>query len=104
MKVIRALAVSLAGAAFLGAAAAGPSAAHDLVIHAGTLFDGVSDAPRRRISILVHDDKIESVQSGWVDPPGAELVDLSTATVMPGFIDCPVHISALLPSRVNATE
>ena len=88
----------------LDAAAAGSGAAHDLVIHAGTLLDGVSDAPRRQISILVHDDKIESVQAGWVDPPGAEVIDLSTSTVMPGFIDCHVHISAMLPSRVNATE
>jgi imidazolonepropionase-like amidohydrolase len=119
MHVIRALAASVPGAALFGApllgaalitamsfdaAAADSSAAHDLVIHAGTLLDGVSDAPRRRISILVHDDKIESVQAGWVDPPGAEIVDLSAATVMPGFIDCHVHISALLPSRVNATE
>jgi imidazolonepropionase-like amidohydrolase len=119
MHVIRALATSVPGAALFGvpllgaalitamafdAAAADSSAAHDLVIHAGTLLDGVSDAPRRQISILVHDDKIESVQAGWVDPPGAQVVDLSTATVMPGFIDCHVHISALLPSRVNATE
>ncbi len=29
---------------------------------------------------------------------------MSTATVMPGFIDCHVHVSTLLPSRTNATE
>jgi imidazolonepropionase-like amidohydrolase len=98
------LAVSLLLTAALRAMAGVPGAAQDLVIHAGTLLDGISDAPRREISILVHDDKIESVQAGWVDPPGAEILDLSTATVMPGFIDCHVHISAMLPSRVNATE
>src|ERR1700678_1336689 len=114
MNVIRALAASLLGAPLLAgtlcaavpldAAAARSGAAHDLVIHAGTLLDGVSDAPRHQISIVVHDDKIESVQDGWIDPPGAEIIDLGTATVMPGFIDCHVHISAMLPSRVNATE
>jgi imidazolonepropionase-like amidohydrolase len=98
------LAAVLLAAMPLDAAAAGSGAVHDLVIHAGLLLDGVSDTPRRQISILVRDDKIESVQAGWVDPPGAEVVDLSTATVMPGFIDCHVHISAMLPSRVNATE
>src|SRR6185312_1925431 len=73
--------------------------AKDLVIHAGTLIDGVADTPRRQVSILVRDDKILSVESGFVSPAGAQVIDLSTATVMPGFIDCHVHISALLPSR-----
>lgn len=78
--------------------------AKDLVIHAGTLIDGVADAPRHQVSILVRDDKVLSVESGFVSPAGAQVIDLSTATVMPGFIDCHVHISAMLPSRTNATE
>jgi imidazolonepropionase-like amidohydrolase len=88
----------------LAAARAVAGGPHDLVIQAGILLDGVGDAPRRQVSIVVHDDKIESVQAGWVAPPGAEIVDLRAATVMPGFIDCHVHVSGLLPSRVNATE
>jgi imidazolonepropionase-like amidohydrolase len=82
----------------------GVGQAKDLVIHAGTLIDGVADAPRRQVSILVHDDKILSVEAGFVSPAGAEVIDLSNATVMPGFIDCHVHVSAMLPSRTNATE
>jgi len=76
----------------------------DVVVHAGTLLDGVSDAPRHEVSILIHDDRITSVESGFVTPPGAEVIDLAQATVMPGFIDCHVHIGALLPSATNATE
>ncbi len=83
---------------------AGLSRGKDLVIHAGTLFDGVTETPRRQVSIVVHDDKIQSVEPGFVTPAGAEIIDLTNATVMPGFIDCHVHISALLPSRTNATE
>jgi imidazolonepropionase-like amidohydrolase len=82
----------------------GLGSAKDLVIHAGTLIDGVADAPRRQVSILVRGDRILSVENGFVAPAGAEIVDLSDATVMPGFIDCHVHISAMLPSRTNATE
>jgi imidazolonepropionase-like amidohydrolase len=83
---------------------AAPGAAKDLVIHAGTLIDGVSDLPRQQVSILVRDDKILAVEAGFIAPPSAEIIDLSSATVMPGFIDCHVHISALLPSRSNVTE
>jgi imidazolonepropionase-like amidohydrolase len=83
---------------------AAPAVARDLVIHAGTLIDGVSEAPRREVSILVHDDRIVGVQSGFVSTAGAEVIDLSRATVLPGFIDCHVHITSRLPSRVNATE
>ena len=78
--------------------------AKDVVIHAGTLLDGVADAPRHQVSILIHDDLIASVAEGYVRPAGAEVIDLSGATVMPGFIDCHVHISAKLPSRANETE
>jgi imidazolonepropionase-like amidohydrolase len=84
--------------------AASPVLAKDLVIHAGTLLDGVGEAPRHEVSIVVHDDKIERVEAGYSSPAGAEVIDLTNATVMPGFIDCHVHISELLPSRANATE
>jgi imidazolonepropionase-like amidohydrolase len=84
--------------------ASGACLAKDFVIHAGTLIDGVSETPRRQMSILVHDDKIVSIESGFQSPAGAEVIDLSTETVLPGFIDCHVHVSAKLPSRLNATE
>jgi imidazolonepropionase-like amidohydrolase len=83
---------------------AGTGRCHDLVIHAGTLIDGVADSPRRQVSILIRDERILSVESGFVSPAGAEVVDLTDATVMPGFIDCHVHISAMLPGHTNATE
>ena len=85
-------------------AAAAPVAAKDWVIHAGTLLDGSGEAPREQVSIIVRDQRILAVESGFTAPAGAEIIDLSGATVMPGFIDCHVHVSALLPSRTNATE
>lgn len=78
--------------------------ARDLVIHAGTLIDAVTDSPRRQVSIRVHDDRIVSVESGYVSPAGVEIIDLSAETVLPGFIDCHVHVATRLPSRLNATE
>jgi imidazolonepropionase-like amidohydrolase len=81
-------------AALLAAACAAvalPAAAKDVVIHAGRLIDGVSKTPRTQVSILIHDDRITAVQPGFVAPKGAEVIDLSNATVLPGLIDCHEH-------------
>jgi imidazolonepropionase-like amidohydrolase len=78
--------------------------ARDVVIHAGALLDGVTETPRRNVSVRIHDDRITAVEAGFTAPAGAEVIDLSTQTVLPGFIDCHVHMAAKLPSRANATE
>ncbi len=78
--------------------------AKDVVIHAGTLIDGQGGAPQHQVSILIHDDKVTGVQPGYVAPAGAEVIDLEHATVLPGLIDCHIHVSSMLPSQVNATE
>ena len=78
--------------------------ARDVVIHAGTLLDGISRLPRHHVSILVHDERITAVSEGFIRPAGSDIIDLSGETVMPGFIDCHVHISTPLPSRTNALE
>ena len=74
------------------------------MIHAGTLFDGITEVPRHQVSITVRGDRIQSVDAGFLTPADADIIDLTNATVMPGFIDCHVHISAVLPSRTNAIE
>ena len=70
-----------------------PAFAKDVVIHAGHLIDGVSKSPREHVSIIIHDDRITGVQDGFVTPAGADVIDLSTATVLPGLIDCHDHIT-----------
>ncbi len=82
----------------------GAAPARTIVVHAGSLLDGVSAAPRREMSILIQDDKITAVQTGYVSPAGAEIVDLSAMTVMPGFIDCHIHISQRSPGGENEVE
>jgi imidazolonepropionase-like amidohydrolase len=63
------------------------------VIRAGTLIDGTSDAPRKNQLIFVRGDRIEKVTNASADiPSGAKIIDLSSATVLPGLIDSHTHI------------
>ncbi|MEG3147335.1 amidohydrolase family protein [Sphingomonas sp. RT2P30] len=71
-----------------------PAEAKDVVIHAGTLIDGTTNAPRHEVTIVIHDDRIVAVTPGFSTPAGAEVIDLSTATVLPGLIDTHVHITS----------
>lgn len=83
---------------------AGKAMAGDVAVHAGTLIDGTGAPPRHEVTILIHDDRITGVESGFQRPAGAQVVDLSSRTVLPGYIDCHVHVGAKLPTRTNATE
>ncbi|MDA5192834.1 metal-dependent hydrolase family protein [Govanella unica] len=67
--------------------------AKDVVVHAGRLIDGVSKDAQTQVSIIIKDDRIISVEKGFLRPDGVEIVDLSQATVLPGLIDMHDHIT-----------
>lgn len=90
MKAWNSLAAAFALFVVLGAL---PAAAHDIVVHAGRLIDGVDKTPRANVSILIRDDRIVSVEPGFTTPAGADVIDLSHQTVLPGLIDCHVHVT-----------
>lgn len=73
-----------------------------IAIRAGRLIDGKGGQPIANAVILVEDGKIVSVAPGGTPPAGAEVVDLSRATVLPGFVDAHTHI--LLNGDVTAQD
>ena len=65
------------------------------LIHAGRLIDGVANAPRERVTIVVDAGKIRSVDAGFTPGSGTdEVIDLSSATVLPAFMDMHVHLTS----------
>src|SRR3989475_3599730 len=78
------------------------------VIRAGTLIDGNSDSPRRDQVIVIRGNRIEIVSdaSSAKIPEGANVVDLSGATVLPGLIDShtPTFLQGEDPSQGGYDE
>ena len=69
-------------------------AARVVAIRAGRLLDGTGAAPRENVVIVVRGNRVAEVGPGVSVPAGAEVVDLSGWTVMPGFIDMHTHITS----------
>jgi len=76
--------------------------ARRIAIRAGHLIDGKSDSPIANALILIEGEKIVSVTPGGSPPPDAEVIDLSQATVLPGFIDAHTHV--LLQGDITSEE
>jgi len=62
-------------------------------IKAGKLIDVVNGVVLNNQTILISNDTIVAVGSSVTIPQGAEIIDLSNSTVLPGLIDCHTHIT-----------
>jgi imidazolonepropionase-like amidohydrolase len=72
---------------------AASSFAQKTYIWCGTLIDGLSDEPKKNMTIIVEKDKIIGVENGFSKPGAADkTIDLKVKTVTPGWIDMHVHL------------
>ncbi|HZO21975.1 MAG TPA: amidohydrolase family protein [Steroidobacteraceae bacterium] len=74
------------------ASSAGP--AHPILIHTQSLIDGTSAQVRHGQDILIRGNRIVEVSPAGAHaaPADAEIIELGTATVLPGLIDSHTHI------------
>jgi len=62
------------------------------VIKAGRLIDPATGTVAANQLILIEGEKIKAVGSNLTIPAGAEVIDLSTLTVLPGLVDAHTHM------------
>jgi imidazolonepropionase-like amidohydrolase len=93
MRAVKAALHVLAVVALIGASlCAADAQATTYVIKAARLFDSVSGTVVEPGLIVVAEGRIVSV-GARSDPPGATVIDLGDATLLPGFIDSHTHLS-----------
>jgi imidazolonepropionase-like amidohydrolase len=64
-------------------------------IQCGKLINGTSSAAQSQITIVVEGKNIIDIQKGYTSGTGADkLINLQNKTVMPGLIDCHVHLES----------
>src|SRR4029077_7457476 len=82
-----------------------PATGRRTLVHARRLIDGLADAPRADQGILIEGDRIVAV-GPYADvaaqAAGADQIDLSGMTVLPGLIDNHTHV--LLQGDITAAD
>src|SRR4051812_33546304 len=84
----------LAVAAALALFGGQPPPASVVAIRAARLIDGSGGSPNAPAVVVVRGDRIEAVGASLLVPSGARVIDLGTATLLPGLIDLHTHLTS----------
>lgn len=82
------------------AAVAGETATDVIALRCGALFDGHGDSVRRNVVLVISGEKITSISENA--PTGAQIIDLSHETCVPGLMDTHTHV--LLQGDITAAD
>ena len=86
--------LGLAVAAFISVAISGSAFAQDQIINVGNLITDAASGPSGPATIIVRDGKIAEINRGATSASAdAQVIDLSSKTVMAGLIDLHVHLT-----------
>lgn len=86
----------MVAAVFLLAAPGTGLPAQTIAVRAGRLIDGTGADPATNVVILIENERIVAVGADLRIPRGAEVIDLSGMTVLPGFIDAHTHLTGIV--------
>ncbi len=76
-----------------------------LVLRGGAVFDVESRGFRAGVDVVCEGERIRGVAAGDAGPAGARVIECGGAFVLPGLIDCHVHVTGSGdPTELNAAE
>ena len=67
-----------------------------LVLSNGTLIDGTGRKPIQKAIIVIKSNRVEQVGSRIKHPEDANIIDLQNLAIIPGLIDCHLHLGGLI--------
>ncbi len=97
LKVARAFLFLIVGTSIVVGQTSGTK---PIALRCGSLFDGRLDSLRKNVFVVIEGEKIKEVASSA--PSGADVVDLSRETCLPGLIDTHTHV--LLQGDITAAD
>lgn len=94
---------------FLVLALSAVARAETIFVHSGTLLDRPGSAPLKNATVVITDGRVSAIRDGFLDPmkagePKARVIDLRDRFVLPGLIDCHVHLDSDLAGVAGLHE